>query len=41
MKVINCFIFYNELDMLELRLDELYNVVDFFVLVEAAHTRWK
>jgi beta-1,4-mannosyl-glycoprotein beta-1,4-N-acetylglucosaminyltransferase len=38
MKVIDCFIFYNELDMLELRLNELYDVVDHFVLVESIKT---
>lgn len=34
-KIFDCFIFYNELDILELRLEELYDVVDKFVLVEA------
>ena len=38
MKIYDCFIFYNELDLLELRLRELENVVDFFVLVEATKT---
>ena len=38
MKVIDCFIFYNELDMLELRLNELNDVVDYFVLVECIKT---
>ena len=38
MKIIDCFIFYNELDMLELRLNELYDVVDHFVLVESTKT---
>ena len=37
-KVIDCFPFYNELDMLELRLNELNEHVDKFVLVEATHT---
>jgi len=37
-KVIDCFIFYNELDILELRLKELNDHVDKFVLVEATHT---
>jgi len=37
-KVIDCFPFYNELDMLELRLKELNEHVDKFVLVEATHT---
>ena len=38
MKVIDCFIFYNELDMLEFRLTELNDVVDYFVLVECIKT---
>ena len=37
-KVYDCFIFNNELNMLNLRLHELNNVVDFFVLVEATTT---
>jgi beta-1,4-mannosyl-glycoprotein beta-1,4-N-acetylglucosaminyltransferase len=35
MKVFDCFTFYNELDLLEIRLNELNDVVDCFVLVEA------
>jgi beta-1,4-mannosyl-glycoprotein beta-1,4-N-acetylglucosaminyltransferase len=31
----DCFTFFNELDLLEIRLEELYSVVDKFVLVEA------
>jgi len=38
MKIYDCFIFRNELDLLELRLQELYNHVDHFVIVEATHT---
>ena len=38
MKVIDCFIFYNELDLLEFRLTELNDVVDYFVLVECIKT---
>ena len=38
MKIIDCFTFYNELEMLFFRLTELYDVVDYFVIVEAAHT---
>ena len=38
MKIIDCFMFYNELNMLKLRLRELYDVVDYFVLVESAKT---
>lgn len=36
--IVDCFTFYNELDVLEWRLTELYPVVDKFVLVEATHT---
>lgn len=38
MKIIDTFIFYNELDMLEYRLNELNNHIDYFVLVEANKT---
>lgn len=38
MKIFDCFLFFNELDLLELRLAELYDQVDFFVLVEANKT---
>ena len=34
-KVIDCFIFNSELDMLEFRLMELDDVVDIFILVES------
>lgn len=37
-KIIDCFTFYNELDMLEYRLGILYDTVDYFVLVEAKLT---
>jgi beta-1,4-mannosyl-glycoprotein beta-1,4-N-acetylglucosaminyltransferase len=37
-KVIDCFTFYNELDMLEFRLMELDDVVDTFIIVEATLT---
>lgn len=37
-KAIDCFTFYNELDILELRLTELYPVIDKFILVEADKT---
>lgn len=37
-KIYDCFTFYNELDLLELRLTELYDHVDHFVLVEANTT---
>lgn len=38
MKIYDCFIFYNEMDILEMRLEELYPVVDQFVIVEGTHT---
>lgn len=34
-KLIDCFTFFNELDLLEIRLKYLYNVVEYFVIVEA------
>ncbi len=37
-RVYDCFTFFNELDLLELRLNELYEKVDFFVLAEAPVT---
>jgi beta-1,4-mannosyl-glycoprotein beta-1,4-N-acetylglucosaminyltransferase len=37
-KIIDCFIFYNELDLLRYRLNILNNVVDCFVIVESTHT---
>ena len=36
--VYDCFPFFNELDILEIRLNELYDVVDKFVLIEADRT---
>lgn len=37
-RIFDCFQFYNELDLLEVRLAELYPVVDRFILVEATYT---
>jgi beta-1,4-mannosyl-glycoprotein beta-1,4-N-acetylglucosaminyltransferase len=37
-KLIDCFTFYNELEMLELRLTEIYDVVDKFLIIEADKT---
>ena len=37
-KIIDCFIFYNELDLLTYKLNVLNDIVDYFVLVEATHT---
>jgi len=36
--IIDCFIFYNELKMLEFRLEELYEYVDYFIIVESKKT---
>jgi len=38
MKIYDCFTFFNEFELLELRLRELYDHVDHFVLVEARKT---
>ena len=36
--LIDCFIFYNELDLLNYRLNILYDQVDYFVIVESTKT---
>ena len=38
MKVFDCFTFFNELELLELRLESYYDIVDRFVIVEADKT---
>ena len=38
MKVVDAFIFYNEFDVLEYRLETLYDEVDHFILVESNQT---
>lgn len=38
MAIYDCFTFYNEIELLEWRLRMLYNVVDYFVVVEANRT---
>ncbi len=38
MKVYDCFTFYNEFELLELRLKTLWDMVDYFVIVEADRT---
>lgn len=38
MRVYDCFMFFNELDLLEIRLNELKDVVDYFVLCESPTT---
>jgi len=35
MKVYDCFMFFNELDLIELRFEELYSTVDYFVIAES------
>ena len=37
-KVIDCIMFYNELEMLNYRIHTLKDVVDFFIIVESTHT---
>jgi beta-1,4-mannosyl-glycoprotein beta-1,4-N-acetylglucosaminyltransferase len=37
-EIYDCFTFFNELDLLKVRFEELYDHVDHFVLVEATHT---
>lgn len=37
-RIFDCFIFFKELDLLEIRLHELYDKVDFFILCEATRT---
>ena len=37
-KIIDCFTFYNEIDMLTYRLNVLNDIVDYFILVEAKQT---
>ncbi|NGX53260.1 MAG: hypothetical protein KR126chlam5_01573 [Candidatus Anoxychlamydiales bacterium] len=37
-KVFDCFPFFNEVELLEVRLNELYDVVDYFVIVESPLT---
>lgn len=38
MKIYDCFTFFNELDLLEIRLNELDSIVDYFVIVEGSKT---
>tara|TARA_B100001059_G_C17811619_1_gene572646 strand:- start:1189 stop:2109 length:921 start_codon:yes stop_codon:yes gene_type:complete len=37
-KIIDCFTFFNELDLLEIRLKYLFNSIDYFVIVESDQT---
>jgi len=38
MKIFDCFLFYNELEILELKLDTMYESVDYFVIGESNKT---
>ena len=38
MKTFDCFLFFNELDLLEIRFNILNDFVDYFVIVEASQT---
>ena len=38
-KIYDCFPFFNELELLKIRMDELNDVVDYFVLVESIETQ--
>jgi beta-1,4-mannosyl-glycoprotein beta-1,4-N-acetylglucosaminyltransferase len=37
-KIYDCFMFYNEVELLEVKLNELYDYVDYFVIVESAES---
>jgi beta-1,4-mannosyl-glycoprotein beta-1,4-N-acetylglucosaminyltransferase len=37
-KVFDCFLFNDEFDVLDIRLNELFNIVDKFIIVESAYT---
>ena len=37
-KIIDCFTFYNDVDLLIYRLNLLYDIVDYFIIVEASLT---
>ena len=38
MKIYDCFIFFNEIEMLKIRFNYLNDIVDYFVIVEANTT---
>jgi beta-1,4-mannosyl-glycoprotein beta-1,4-N-acetylglucosaminyltransferase len=38
MKIFDCFTYFNEVDILRIRLEELGDLVDYFVIVEASET---
>lgn len=37
-KILDCFIFYNELDLLNYRFNILNDIIDYFIIVESTHT---
>jgi beta-1,4-mannosyl-glycoprotein beta-1,4-N-acetylglucosaminyltransferase len=37
-KIYDCFLFFNENDLLEVRLNELYSIVDYFIILESSST---
>ncbi len=37
-KILDCFTFYNEIELLTYRLNILNDVVDYFIIVESTHT---
>ena len=37
-KVYDCFLFWKEFDVLEIRLNELFSIVDKFIIIESAYT---
>jgi hypothetical protein len=37
-KIVDAVLFFNELDLLELRFEELYDKVDYFLVVESTKT---
>ena len=38
MKIIDCFIFYNEIDILNYRINTYSDLVDYFIIVESKYT---
>jgi beta-1,4-mannosyl-glycoprotein beta-1,4-N-acetylglucosaminyltransferase len=38
MLLVDCFTFYNEIELLSYRLEILYNIIDYFIIVESTHT---
>lgn len=40
-KIYDCFSFFNEVDLLDIRLNELDSIVDYFVIIESTRTFMK